>query len=129
MIETAEAMLKIKEIAASGKGHLDALLVSVLYRVCADASLLPRTVSTRKQTPKILTADCADVGIVRTPSRAELLYHRSKLVVTAKAFGLGAIDLVCVNYKDPEAVRLESEEGRTLGFTGKVRRECALTVV
>lgn len=64
--------------------------------------------------------DCADVGIARTESRAELLYHRSKLVVTAKAFGLGAIDLVCVNYKDPEALRVESEEGRRLGFTGKV---------
>jgi len=57
---------------------------------------------------------------VRTPSRTELLYHRSQLVVTAKAFGLGAIDLVCVNYKDPEALRVESEEGRNLGFTGKV---------
>lgn len=41
--------------------------------------------------------------------------------MTAKAFGLGAIDLVCVNYKDPEALRVESEEGRRLGFTGKVR--------
>jgi citrate lyase beta subunit len=38
--------------------------------------------------------DCADVGITRTPSREELLYPRSKLVTTAKAFGLQAIDLV-----------------------------------
>jgi citrate lyase subunit beta-like protein len=28
MIESAEAMVKIREIAASGRGHLDALLVS-----------------------------------------------------------------------------------------------------
>ena len=32
MIETAEAMMKIKEIAASGKGHLDALLVCLAER-------------------------------------------------------------------------------------------------
>lgn len=39
-------------------------------------------------------ADCADVGITRTSNRSELLYPRSKLVTTAKAFGLQAIDLV-----------------------------------
>jgi hypothetical protein len=39
-------------------------------------------------------ADCADVGITRTEDRSELLYPRSKLVTTAKAFGLQAIDLV-----------------------------------
>lgn len=57
---------------------------------------------------------------MRTPDRSEMLYPRSKLVTTAKAFGLGAIDLVCVNYKDPEVLRVESEEGMRLGFTGKV---------
>ena len=39
-------------------------------------------------------ADCADVGLIRTKARTELLYPRSKVVVTAKAFGLQAIDLV-----------------------------------
>ena len=38
--------------------------------------------------------DCADLGLTRTPERTELLYPRSKLVTTAKAFGLQAIDLV-----------------------------------
>jgi citrate lyase subunit beta-like protein len=38
--------------------------------------------------------DCADLGLTRTPGRTELLYPRSKLVTTAKAFGLQAIDLV-----------------------------------
>jgi citrate lyase subunit beta-like protein len=78
--------------------------------------------------------------LIRTPQRNELLYPRSKLVTTAKAFGLQAIDLVCllhftpnyqcrssadeqvcVNYKDENALREESEEGRRLGFDGKVR--------
>lgn len=43
-------------------------------------------------------ADCADVGVTRTSSRSELLYPRSKLVTTAKAFGLQAIDLVPVSF-------------------------------
>jgi citrate lyase beta subunit len=38
--------------------------------------------------------DCADASVVRTPSRQELLYPRSKIAVTAKAFGLEAIDMV-----------------------------------
>ncbi|RPD77769.1 citrate lyase beta subunit [Lentinus tigrinus ALCF2SS1-7] len=62
---------------------------------------------------------CADTGIIRTTSRQELLYTRSHIVVTAKAFGLGAIDMVCVNYKDPEYLRDECQDGRRLGFTGK----------
>ncbi len=44
---------------------------------------------------------CADTGILRTPSSKELLYARQKVVATACAFGLEAIDMVCVDYKDP----------------------------
>ncbi|KAH9933126.1 citrate lyase beta subunit, partial [Epithele typhae] len=62
---------------------------------------------------------CADTGIIRTTSRQELLYTRSHVVVTAKAFGLGAIDMVCVNYKDLDYLRDECEDGHRLGFTGK----------
>lgn len=40
-------------------------------------------------------ADCADSSVVRTSSRQELLYPRSKIAVVAKAFGLEAIDMVC----------------------------------
>ncbi|KDQ16652.1 hypothetical protein BOTBODRAFT_106648, partial [Botryobasidium botryosum FD-172 SS1] len=62
---------------------------------------------------------CADASIIRTPSRTELLYTRSRIVAAAKAFGLQAIDMVCVNYKDQEYLRDECEEGRRLGYDGK----------
>jgi len=62
---------------------------------------------------------CADTSIIRTKSRIELLYTRSQVVIAAKAFGLDAIDMVCVNYKDPDYLRDESEDGRRLGFDGK----------
>ena len=39
--------------------------------------------------------DCADTSVIRTSSRQELLYPRSKIAVVAKAFGLEAIDMVC----------------------------------
>ncbi|KAF8320301.1 beta subunit of citrate lyase [Clavulina sp. PMI_390] len=62
---------------------------------------------------------CADTGIIRTQSRQELLYTRSRVVNAAKTFGLQAIDMVCVNYKDPDYLRDECEDGRRLGFDGK----------
>ncbi|WVO16616.1 hypothetical protein L204_104295 [Cryptococcus depauperatus] len=94
MIETAKAMVDIKTIAASGRGHLDALLFAA-------------------------EDYCADLGLTRTPTKDELLYPRSKLVTTAKAYGLQAIDLFCVDYKDGDALRNECEQGRILGFDGK----------
>jgi len=62
---------------------------------------------------------CADTSIIRTPSRRELLFTRSSIVITAKAFGLQAIDMVCVNYKDMDYLQAECQDGRELGFTGK----------
>ena len=64
--------------------------------------------------------DCADTSIIRTPSRLELLYTRSQISLAARTFGLEAVDMVCVNYKDAEYLRDECEDGRRLGFNGKV---------
>ncbi|KAJ7065899.1 citrate lyase beta subunit [Mycena belliarum] len=62
---------------------------------------------------------CADTSILRSSSRLELLYTRSQIVIAAKAFGLEAIDMVCVNYKNLEYLKDECRDGRQLGFTGK----------
>lgn len=53
----------------------------------------------------------------------EMLFARSSVVTHAKAYGLSAIDLVRTSYKGPEALKglqQEAEEGRRLGFDGKV---------
>ncbi|KAJ4481948.1 citrate lyase beta subunit [Lentinula aciculospora] len=62
---------------------------------------------------------CADTSILRTRSRQELLYTRSQIAITAKAFSLEAIDMVCIHYKDLEYLKDECEDGRRLGFSGK----------
>jgi len=62
---------------------------------------------------------CADVGMIRTAHRRELLYARSAVVTAAAAHGLQAIDLVCIDYKSEAALRAECQEGREMGFTGK----------
>ncbi|XP_061915742.1 citramalyl-CoA lyase, mitochondrial isoform X2 [Entelurus aequoreus] len=62
---------------------------------------------------------CASIGATRTPDAKELLYARQKVVATAKAFGLQAIDLVDIDYKDVERLRQQAREGALMGFTGK----------
>ncbi|KAK5614867.1 hypothetical protein CRENBAI_010746 [Crenichthys baileyi] len=62
---------------------------------------------------------CASIGATRTSDARELLYARQKVVVTTKAFGLQAIDLVYIDYKDVEGLRLQAREGALMGFTGK----------
>lgn len=58
-------------------------------------------------------------GATRTKDARELLYTRQKVVVTTKAFGLQAIDLVYIDYKDVDGLRRQAREGALMGFTGK----------
>ncbi|XP_034142613.1 citramalyl-CoA lyase, mitochondrial isoform X3 [Esox lucius] len=62
---------------------------------------------------------CASVGATRTKNAMELLYARQKVVVTSKAFGLQAIDLVHIDYKDQDGLQQQAREGALMGFTGK----------
>ena len=61
----------------------------------------------------------ASVGATRTPAALELLYARSAVVTASAAYGLQAIDMVTVDFKDLEAVRREASFGAQLGYTGK----------
>lgn len=62
---------------------------------------------------------CADMEAIRTARATELLHARSQIVLTAKAYGLQAIDMVHIQYKDLDDLARECQEGRALGFTGK----------
>ncbi|KAG9321719.1 hypothetical protein KVV02_006633 [Mortierella alpina] len=62
---------------------------------------------------------CADLGLTRTRDGVEMLYGRSAIVTAAHAYGLQAIDLVCMDYKDDEILKDECEFGRRMGFLGK----------
>ena len=61
----------------------------------------------------------ASVGATRTRDAVELLYPRQAVVTAAAAFGLQAIDIVTIDFKDIEALRKKSEFGAQLGYTGK----------
>ena len=61
----------------------------------------------------------ASVGAVRTKDAVELLFARQAVIVACAANDLQAIDIVTIDYKDIESLRIESEFGAQLGFVGK----------
>jgi citrate lyase beta subunit len=61
----------------------------------------------------------ASIGAVRTPSAMELLFARSAVVIASAAFGLQAIDMVTIDFRDLESLRREATGGALLGFAGK----------
>ncbi len=60
-----------------------------------------------------------DVGAIRTAQAMELFTARSLLVMHAAAFGLQAIDMVSVDFRDIELIRREARAGAELGYSGK----------
>jgi len=61
----------------------------------------------------------ASVGATHTPEAIELLYAREAVVVACAAFGLQAIDIVSIDFRNLDAVRAEAEFGARLGYAGK----------
>lgn len=91
-IESARALFHIGEIAGwqSEFGPLlGGKLVALLFAAEDCTFYFLRAKLLNQHCP-----DCADTSIIRTPQRTELLYTRSQIAVTAKAFQLDAIDMV-----------------------------------
>jgi citrate lyase beta subunit len=91
-IETAKGILNLKEIASHPR--LDALIFGG-------------------------EDYAASVGATRTRAADELIYARLATLNAAAAFGIQAIDIVTVEFRDPAIVREEALLGARLGFSGK----------
>ncbi|XP_012296385.1 citramalyl-CoA lyase, mitochondrial isoform X2 [Aotus nancymaae] len=61
----------------------------------------------------------ASIGATSSKETLDILYARQKIVVIAKAFGLQAIDLVYIDFRDGDGLLRQSREGAAMGFTGK----------
>ena len=91
-VETAKGILNLKEIAAHPR--LDAVIFGG-------------------------EDFAASIGAVRTKDAIELLYARQAVIVACAAYDLQPIDIVTIDYKDLEALKVEAEFGAGLGFSGK----------
>jgi citrate lyase beta subunit len=61
----------------------------------------------------------ASIGALRTPQAWELFYARSAVVTACAAYALQAIDIVTIEFRDPDKVRSEALFGAQLGYSGK----------
>jgi len=91
-VETARGLLNLGEIAAQPR--LDAIIFGA-------------------------EDFAADIGATRTPEAWEVFHARSAIVIAAAAYGLQAIDMVSIDFKDMDRLRSESLFGAQLGYTGK----------
>ncbi len=92
-VETARGILNIKEIAEA-----DRRLEAVIFGAEDYA---------------------ASIGATRTKEATEVLYARSAVVTACAANDLQAIDMVYIDFRDTDGLRLEAEQGAALGFNGK----------
>lgn len=62
---------------------------------------------------------CASIGAERSKEANEVMVARQQVVIAAKAFGVQAIDVVYIDFKDLTGLKKQCEDGAKLGFTGK----------
>lgn len=93
LVETARAIVNLREIA-SADPRLEALIFGAEDLI-------------------------GDIGGIRTAEAWEVFYARSAVVTHAAAFGLQAIDMVCIDFQNIERIQKESLQGAQMGFTGK----------
>ena len=61
----------------------------------------------------------ASIGAKRTKEGTEVLYARQAVVTACAANDLQAIDMVYIDFRNEEGLRLEAEQGAGFGFSGK----------
>lgn len=92
-VETAKGILNLKEIAEADR-RLEAIIFGA-------------------------EDYAASIGATRTQEATEVLYARSAVVTACAANDLQAVDMVFIDFRDIEGLRLEAQQGAALGFSGK----------
>jgi citrate lyase subunit beta / citryl-CoA lyase len=62
----------------------------------------------------------ADMGGTRTTGNQEVLYARSRVALAARLGGVHALDQIVTDFRDDGRYVHEAEEGRALGYRGKI---------
>ncbi|MGZ9224968.1 MAG: HpcH/HpaI aldolase/citrate lyase family protein [Anaerolineales bacterium] len=92
-VETAKGILNLKEIAEADK-RLEAIIFGA-------------------------EDYAASIGATRTKEATEVLYARSAVITACAANDLQAIDMVYIDFRDTEGLRVEAWQAAGFGFSGK----------
>ena len=60
-----------------------------------------------------------DMGIERNEDDREILFPRSQVAIAARAAGVLALDTPFFGFRDPDSLKLNSEQSKSIGFKGK----------
>lgn len=125
-IETAEEVRWVDEqISRAERSHgwpPNSLALIIQAETARGIVNLAETCSVSPRTQAVIfgAEDLAgDMGAMRTTEGWEVFYARSAVVTHAAAFGLQAIDMVYVDFHDPEGLRREALAGVRMGYAGK----------
>ncbi len=91
-VETAKGLLNLKEIASHPR--LDGIIFGA-------------------------EDFAASLGATRSRSAWEVMYARSAIVTHAAAYGLQAIDMVFIDFRDSINLKVEAAQGAAMGYSGK----------
>jgi citrate lyase subunit beta / citryl-CoA lyase len=59
------------------------------------------------------------LGVQRTKENNEIFYARTRLANAASAFGIEALDTPFTDVDDPEGLKIDAQQAKALGYTGK----------
>jgi len=60
-----------------------------------------------------------DMGIERNEDDREILFPRSQVAIAARAAGVLALDTPFFGFRDPDNLKIDSEQSKAIGFKGK----------
>ncbi len=82
----------------------------------------PKIAGARRVSAVVFGAEdlSADLGATRTDEGTEVLYARQKVVTTASAAGVDALDTLWTDFKDEEGLRRDTERTVRFGYDGKL---------
>ena len=60
-----------------------------------------------------------DMGIERNGDDREILFPRSQVAIAARAAGVLALDTPFFGFRDPDNLKIDSEQSKAIGFKGK----------
>ena len=102
--------------------HVGAIsLLAIIENAKGVVNLSEICVATPRLSAIIFGAEdlASDIGATRTQDGWEVFYARSAVVTHGAAFDLQAIDMIHIDFRDPEGFRTEALKGAQMGYAGK----------
>jgi len=122
MVPKATSASDVDRITASVPDNYGSISVLALIETARGVLSAPEVAATDRTDALVLGAEdfAADVSARRTREGTEIQYARQRVIVSAAASGVDAIDTVYTDYSDKDGLREEATFANDLGFDGKL---------